>query len=44
MSTLKVGVIGVGQMGTYHAQIYRKLPQTELVALCEYNDTRRAQL
>ena len=44
MSTLKVGVIGVGQMGTYHAQIYRKLPQTDLVALCEYNDTRRAQL
>ena len=44
MSTIKVGVIGVGQMGTYHAQIYRKLPQTELVALCEFNDTRRAQL
>jgi len=44
LSTIKVGVIGVGQMGTYHAQIYQKLPQVELVALCEFNDTRREQL
>ncbi|MFJ7727792.1 Gfo/Idh/MocA family protein [Neobacillus sp. NPDC097160] len=41
---LRVGVIGVGQMGTYHAEIYRKLPQVELVALCEYNDARRAEV
>ena len=27
MSKINVGVIGVGQMGTYHAQIYQKLPQ-----------------
>lgn len=44
LSTIKVGVIGVGQMGTYHAQIYQKLPQVELVALCEFNDTRRERL
>ena len=44
LSTIKVGVIGVGQMGTYHAQIYQKLPQVELVALCEFNDARREQL
>ena len=35
MSKIRVGVIGVGQMGTYHAQIYQKLPQVELCALCE---------
>jgi len=40
--TVKAGVIGVGQMGTYHAQIYQKLPQAELVAICEYDDERRA--
>lgn len=40
---VKVGVIGVGQMGTYHAQIYQKMPQAELVAICEYNDERREQ-
>ena len=44
MGKIKVGVIGVGQMGTYHAQIYRKLPQVKLAALCEYNDARRKQL
>ena len=36
MSKINVGVIGVGQMGTYHAQIYQKLPQVELCALCEF--------
>lgn len=44
MSKIKVGVIGVGQMGTLHAQIYQKMPQVELVALCEFNDIRRAEL
>ena len=39
---VKVGVIGIGQMGTYHAQIYQKLPQAELVAICEYDDEKRA--
>lgn len=39
---VKVGVIGVGQMGTYHAQVYQKLPQAELVEICEYDDQRRA--
>lgn len=44
LSKIKAGVIGVGQMGTYHAQIYRKLPQVELTALCEYKDERRKEL
>ncbi|MED5103319.1 Uncharacterised protein [Niallia circulans] len=30
-------------MGTYHAEVYALLPQAELVALCEYNDKRRAE-
>ncbi|AEE92232.1 Oxidoreductase domain protein [Tepidanaerobacter acetatoxydans Re1] len=41
---IKVGVIGVGQMGYYHAQIYKKMPMVELAALCEYNDARCRQL
>lgn len=40
--TVKVGVIGIGQMGTYHAQVYQKLPQAELAAICEYDDEKRA--
>ena len=41
---VKVAVIGMGQMGTHHANIYRKIPQVELVAACEYNDKRRAEV
>lgn len=44
MEKVRVAVIGVGQMGTYHAQIYQRMPQVELVALCEYDDRRRAEL
>lgn len=40
---VKVAVIGVGQMGDYHAQIYKKMPQVDLVAICEYDDARRAE-
>jgi len=39
--SIKTGVIGVGQMGTYHAQIYQSLPQTDLAAICEYDDEKR---
>lgn len=43
MNRVKVGVIGYGQMGELHARIYKKMPQVELAAICEYNDERRAQ-
>lgn len=41
--SIKVGVIGLGQMGQIHARIYKKLPLVELVAICEYNDERREE-
>jgi len=41
---LRVGVIGLGQMGTQHARVYQKLPFTELVAICERDDERRATM
>lgn len=40
---IRVGVIGLGQMGQIHARIYKKLPLVELTAICEYNDERRAE-
>ena len=40
---VKVGVIGLGQMGQIHARIYQKMSNVELVAICEYNDERRAK-
>ncbi|MFY9176434.1 MAG: Gfo/Idh/MocA family oxidoreductase [Caldicoprobacterales bacterium] len=32
---LKVGVVGVGNIGTIHAQVYKNNPKTELVAVCD---------
>ena len=42
--SIKVAVIGMGQMGTHHANNYRKIPQVELYACCEWNDKRRAEV
>lgn len=33
--TLKVGVVGVGNIGTIHANVYHEHPDTELVAVCD---------
>jgi UDP-N-acetylglucosamine 3-dehydrogenase len=40
---VKVGVIGLGQMGQIHARIYQKMSNVELVAICEFHDERRAK-
>lgn len=32
---LKAGVVGVGNIGTIHAQVYKNNPKTELVAVCD---------
>lgn len=41
MKRCKVAVIGVGYLGQYHAEKFAKLPQAELVAVCD-SDTQRA--
>lgn len=38
---LKVGVVGVGVMGTYHAQIYAGLPGVKLVGVADPDPMRR---
>lgn len=43
-NAVKVGVIGLGQMGVLHAKIYKKLSQVELVAICEYDDVKREKM
>ena len=37
----RVAIIGCGRMGQYYAEVYRSLPDTELVAIAEWNDERR---
>lgn len=38
---LRVGVIGVGEMGINHARVYSQLPDVKLIAVCDI-DKRRA--
>ena len=38
---LSVAVIGCGRLGQQYAEIYRALPQTDLVAIAEWNPERR---
>lgn len=37
MKKLKLGVIGIGQLGQHHARIYNELENVELVGLCDTN-------
>ena len=39
-NTIKVGVIGVGQLGQYHARIYSELPEAELVGVYDVDADR----
>jgi len=40
---IKIAVIGVGQMGKYHAEVYNSLPNTDLIAICELDDVKRKE-
>jgi predicted dehydrogenase len=37
----RVAIIGCGRMGQYYADVYKALPDTEIVAIAEWNDERR---
>jgi predicted dehydrogenase len=37
----RVAVVGCGRMGQQYAEVYQTLPNTELVAIAEYNPERR---
>lgn len=40
MNKLKVGVIGVGHLGSIHAKIYKEIPNCSLEGVCDINKTR----
>jgi UDP-N-acetylglucosamine 3-dehydrogenase len=40
MHKLGVAVIGTGQWGKNHARVYKELPSTELIAVCDVNSER----
>lgn len=41
---LKVGVVGVGSLGQWHARIYSELPNAELVGVCDADTTRAREV
>lgn len=44
MSTIRVGVIGVGHLGRYHALNYAQIPEAELVGVYDRDPSRRDQV
>jgi len=44
MTKLRVGVVGVGHLGSIHAKIYQQIPDCELVAICDLDKTRLEKL
>ena len=41
---LKIGVVGVGRVGTLHAQIYARLPEVTVAHVCDVDAERAAQV
>ncbi|HZQ05354.1 MAG TPA: Gfo/Idh/MocA family oxidoreductase [Anaerolineae bacterium] len=41
---LRLGVIGAGLLGARHARVWHELPDTELVAICDLNPARAAEI
>jgi predicted dehydrogenase len=44
MKKLRVGVVGVGHIGSNHARIYAELPQAEFVAIFDIDPARAAEI
>jgi UDP-N-acetylglucosamine 3-dehydrogenase len=40
LKKLGVAVIGTGAWGKNHARVYKELPSTELIAVCDVNAER----
>ena len=44
MKKLRVGVVGVGHIGSNHARIYSELPNAELVAILDIDPARADEI
>ena len=43
-SPVKIAVIGVGKLGSKHAEVYSKLPGVELVGVCDSSESRAKEV
>ena len=44
MKKLRIGVVGVGHIGSNHARIYSELPNAELVAILDIDPARADEI
>jgi predicted dehydrogenase len=44
MDKIRVGVVGVGHLGSIHAKIYKEIPDCTLVAVCDIDQGRLKQV
>ena len=44
MKNLRVGVVGVGHIGSNHARIYSELPKANLVAILDIDPARAHEI
>ena len=44
MNKIKIGVVGTGHLGSIHAQIYKELGNCALVAVCDTDKGRLAEI
>ncbi len=44
MKKVRVGVIGVGYLGQFHAEKYAAIPDTELIGVCDIDPVRAARI
>lgn len=44
MSKIKVGIVGVGHLGSIHAKVYSKINNVELVGVCDCNLERALEI
>ncbi|MCG8430260.1 MAG: Gfo/Idh/MocA family oxidoreductase [Candidatus Omnitrophica bacterium] len=43
MERIKVGVVGVGHLGSIHARLYKEIPSCSLAAICDINQQQLEQ-
>jgi len=41
---VRIGIIGVGFIGEYHVQSFQSLPEAQVVAICDVNEARLAEI
>ena len=41
MTSYRVAIVGCGRMGQHYAEVYQALPDTDVVAIAEYDPERR---